>query len=157
MPEVLHLTLLWVCLGTGVRSSAIDVPEATPPSNSNCEFWCKTPYNAFYCCDNDGETVTPEEPEHDGECPQVRSECPGIYKNLPGTLPDFDIYGLPYPDDPKICAHDSVCSAWEKCCFDRCFDRHVCKFAYSTDTDVEYSESAFRDGDIVQEATYLLG
>ncbi|XP_047478805.1 uncharacterized protein LOC125031862 [Penaeus chinensis] len=153
MQQVLYSALLWACLWNGVRSSPIYATEVTPASK--CVYWCKTPDFKFYCCDNDGETFDPEELEHDGQCPQVRRECPGKYKNLPSILPDFDDNGVPYPDNPKFCAHDSACNAWEKCCYDHCFERHVCKFAYSSGTNIEYSENPFREGDIFQETTYL--
>ncbi|CAL4119571.1 unnamed protein product [Meganyctiphanes norvegica] len=47
-----------------------------------------------------------------GSCPPIRTFCPSF-------LPT-----------PKACVYDPQCFAYQKCCYDRCYRRRVCKTKY---------------------------
>ncbi|KAG7154023.1 hypothetical protein Hamer_G020087 [Homarus americanus] len=114
------------------------VPPPGPAPASNCQYWCRTPENRFYCC------------QHSGYCPATRAVCPITRKPLQDHLPRVDYNGVTFPDLPKFCATDGSCEGYEKCCFDRCFRRHVCKFAFSEDGPLTYSDEAGLQADVVQ-------
>ncbi|XP_069159212.1 uncharacterized protein [Procambarus clarkii] len=122
-------------------------PQAPAPP-SRCQYWCRTPEDTFYCCTDDHLS---DPTEHAGYCPATRVVCPVVAKLLPDTLPRRDYNGVAFPDLPKFCATDGGCEDYEKCCFDRCFRKHVCKFASSEDVQLlRYSEEAALQGDVVQ-------
>ncbi|XP_042208489.1 uncharacterized protein LOC121856825 isoform X2 [Homarus americanus] len=123
------------------------VPPPGPAPASNCQYWCRTPENRFYCCRDD---VLSEPTEHSGYCPATRAVCPITRKPLQDHLPRVDYNGVTFPDLPKFCATDGSCEGYEKCCFDRCFRRHVCKFAFSEDGPLTYSDEAGLQADVVQ-------
>ncbi|XP_069943974.1 uncharacterized protein [Cherax quadricarinatus] len=146
------LTLLSLVVWRVVGLPAAPVPPSTAPAASpappsNCEYWCRTPEDTFYCC-HDDQLSDPT--EHPGYCPATRSTCPTIDKKLPETLPRRDYNGITFPDLPRFCATDGSCEHYEKCCFDRCFRKHVCKFAFSEDTKLKYSDKAELQADVVQ-------
>lgn len=78
--------------------------------SSNCKYICKR-HEAFYCCDDGTNPHTERKPDiHGGNCPMVRSLC------IRNTL-------------IIKCAHDGQCAPSDRCCFDACVDRHICKQA----------------------------
>jgi len=83
------------------------------PQTSSCRYWCRTPEGKNYCCENNRER--PRNPitalvTKPGFCPQVRTECP-----------------LRSHFGPQTCSSDGSCAGIDRCCFDRCLNRHVCK------------------------------
>ena len=77
--------------------------------SATCRYWCKTPENQFYCCENLNDPIRPIGVKP-GSCPPVRPNC----------LRSF--FGPPQP-----CSNDGSCAGTDKCCFDRCLEQHVCK------------------------------
>ncbi|XP_064116434.1 uncharacterized protein LOC135222245 [Macrobrachium nipponense] len=84
--------------------------------STSCRYWCETPEGAFYCC---GQPTSPRPrpvyatlaPPRAGCCPAVRPVCTKAFVS-----------------PPVPCAYDSECfNSLDKCCFDRCLQRHVCK------------------------------
>ncbi|XP_047489831.1 uncharacterized protein LOC125039681 [Penaeus chinensis] len=80
--------------------------------HQSCTYWCATPENQFYCCEHGPTKPTLPPFGRPGCCPAVRPECPTTRVGPPET-----------------CSHDHACtrSPTDKCCFDRCLGRHVCK------------------------------
>ncbi|XP_042887761.1 uncharacterized protein LOC122263417 isoform X2 [Penaeus japonicus] len=78
----------------------------------SCTYWCETPENQFYCCDQGPTKPTLPPFVRPGCCPAVRPECPGFRVGAPET-----------------CSHDNACTRnfTDKCCYDRCLKRNVCK------------------------------
>merc|ERR1711872_923284 len=84
------------------------------PQTSTCRYWCKTPEGKNYCCENNAEA--PKNPvtalvSKPGFCPTPRAECP-----LRGAF-----------GGPQTCSGDGSCVGTDRCCFDRCLGRHICK------------------------------
>ncbi|XP_069993244.1 dnaJ homolog subfamily C member 7 homolog [Penaeus vannamei] len=77
--------------------------------SSSCRYWCRTPYNQYYCCENSNQGPS-NVAVHPGRCPHVRPTCP-------------DVRSLA----PRSCSSDGGCGWQEKCCFDTCLGHHVCK------------------------------
>ena len=76
---------------------------------ASCRYWCRTPLNQFYCCEDTSQT--PSQPGlKPGFCPPVRPECPPTR------------FG-----PPQTCSHDYACFGVDKCCYDTCLQQHVCK------------------------------
>nr|QIE09215.1 re-crustin [Rimicaris exoculata] len=86
-----------------------------PGGSSSCKYWCRTPENQAYCCENGNQAQrpTPRPTIRPGICPPVRPQCPPTR------------FGGP----PQTCSSDSSCTNnyTDKCCFDRCLEEHVCK------------------------------
>ncbi|XP_071530486.1 uncharacterized protein [Panulirus ornatus] len=136
--------------GVAGAAQASSPPHHDPHSHappSNCQYWCRTPDDHFYCC-RDDYLVDPI--EHPGYCPATRAICAPTHKPLPDALPRVDENGVTFPDFPKFCATDGGCQVYEKCCFDRCFRRHMCKFAFSEDGELTYSSEHGIQADVVQ-------
>ncbi|KAG7170695.1 uncharacterized protein LOC121864218 [Homarus americanus] len=74
---------------------------------TGCKYYCSR-YNPWdiYCC---------EESTSYGklQCPEIRESCPGSFRHS----------ALQY------CVQDRECQYGQKCCFDVCVHRHVCKAA----------------------------
>ncbi|XP_076058503.1 uncharacterized protein LOC143035518 [Oratosquilla oratoria] len=81
------------------------------PGSSRCRYWCKTPENQYYCCEDNNQPIRPVQ-EKFGTCPPVRLECP---QTRIATGP------------PLTCSNDGSCPVSDKCCFDVCLKEHVCK------------------------------
>lgn len=116
--------------------------------SSPCRYWCQTHEDHYYCCPSGHpeEWKTDDkislmnfwvhiidsiinwhsskhEVQHESEhhassshaskfhCPPVRSICPRVWS----------------ADPPKLCHFDKTCEYWEKCCYDICLDKKVCK------------------------------
>ncbi|XP_066968457.1 elastin-like [Macrobrachium rosenbergii] len=85
--------------------------QGFPGGSGSCKYWCRTPQQQAYCCDqgNNGGRFPGVRP---GYCPPVRPACPPTR------------FGGP----PITCAHDNDCASFsDKCCFDTCLEHHVCK------------------------------
>merc|ERR1712002_546019 len=80
---------------------------------ATCRRWCKTPEGQDYCCEHNTDpikhpvTALVTKP---GYCPQVRAEC--VIRGQFG---------------PQTCSSDGGCHGNDRCCYDRCLQRHVCK------------------------------
>ena len=76
---------------------------------SPCRYWCKTPEDELYCCETlkDPQLAVGSKP---GNCPSMRDGCTRVV----GLM-------------PFVCSSDGACFGEEKCCYDRCLDRHICK------------------------------
>ncbi|ROT79124.1 antimicrobial peptide type 2 precursor IIb [Penaeus vannamei] len=79
-------------------------------------YWCKTPQNQAYCCE-DGHDPVSQPFVKPGSCPPVRPQCPPVRS---GFRP------------PNQCSNDSRCPGHEKCCYDTCLEHHTCKAPGST-------------------------
>lgn len=80
--------------------------------STSCRYWCRTPYNQYYCCQNGannlGNGYNNVKP---GRCPPVRPVCPPTRAFGP----------------PRPCSGDSSCGGSDKCCYDTCLGQRVCK------------------------------
>nr|ACF25907.1 crustin-1 [Eriocheir sinensis]ACR77767.1 crustin I [Eriocheir sinensis]ADB10836.1 crustin [Eriocheir sinensis]UCU83344.1 crustin [Eriocheir hepuensis] len=79
--------------------------------HATCRYWCKTPENQTYCCEDERE-IPSKVGLKPGKCPPVRPVCP----------PTRGFF-----EPPKTCSNDGSCYGADKCCFDRCLGEHVCK------------------------------
>ncbi|XP_064100967.1 keratin, type I cytoskeletal 24-like [Macrobrachium nipponense] len=79
-------------------------------SLGSCRFRCRSPQGQVYCCE-DTNQFAPVIFVKPGECPPVRPSCPAV-RSL---------------DPPIHCSNDGRCSGIDKCCFDTCLQRSVCK------------------------------
>ncbi|KAK3869254.1 hypothetical protein Pcinc_025431 [Petrolisthes cinctipes] len=95
--------------GAGLGGISAVSPGVNPPSS--CRRWCRTPENSVYCCKNNFESEGNPFVVKQGVCPPVRLQCPNIRNFQP----------------PGTCASDGDCSSLDKCCFDRCLEKHICK------------------------------
>ncbi|KAK3869253.1 hypothetical protein Pcinc_025430 [Petrolisthes cinctipes] len=77
--------------------------------SSGCRYWCDTPEGQYYCCENINTPQTFVGVVKPGFCPPVRPVCPRNFR------------------PPQSCSNDGGCGGVDKCCFDRCLSRHVCK------------------------------
>nr|XP_027236662.1 uncharacterized protein LOC113827916 [Penaeus vannamei]QOL09975.1 type VII crustin cruVII [Penaeus vannamei] len=98
-----------------IFSGAVSKPHPHPyPTtlHQSCTYWCSTPENQFYCCEHGPTKPTLPPFVRPGCCPAVRPVCPATRVGPPET-----------------CSHDHACTRnpTDKCCFDRCLGRHVCK------------------------------
>ncbi|XP_042888360.1 uncharacterized protein LOC122263801 [Penaeus japonicus] len=84
--------------------------------SKSCRYWCKTPQNQAYCCE-DGNDPVSQPFVKPGKCPPVRPQCPPVRS---GFRP------------PNQCSNDSRCPGYEKCCYDTCLEHHTCKAPGST-------------------------
>ncbi|CAL4112057.1 unnamed protein product [Meganyctiphanes norvegica] len=116
----------------------------TNAPESDCQYWCVTPENKFYCCDDDTNSKLVE---NSGVCPVIRRACPVTNVNLAWHLPREDDQHVPLPDIFKNCAQDGACDPWEKCCYDSCLKKHVCKFAHSNADGypLQYSDNGYSE------------
>ncbi|XP_037081493.1 uncharacterized protein LOC119102235 [Pollicipes pollicipes] len=88
------------------------MPQSRHRSRS-CTYWCKTPTNRFYCCDDTPITHRPPVDQgHQGTCPPVRPFCPRRSLQSVG---------------PRPCRSDFQCGRADKCCYDVCLKQRVCK------------------------------
>jgi len=84
---------------------------AQTAESSRCRYTCRHGITGkLYCCDDGTNRRGPADAIHGGQCPPKRLLC------LHNTF--F-----------ASCAHDGQCAASDKCCFDTCANRHVCKTA----------------------------
>ncbi|CAL4063316.1 unnamed protein product [Meganyctiphanes norvegica] len=84
--------------------------------SGSCKYWCKTPQNQYYCCEQPGQQIGGGNPGGNvgtkpGFCPPVRPKCPPTR------------FGGP----PRQCSNDYSCGGRDKCCFDTCLQHHTCK------------------------------
>ncbi|XP_068230643.1 uncharacterized protein [Palaemon carinicauda] len=79
-------------------------------ASGTCRYWCRTPQGQNYCCEGNDKpaSVIFVKP---GLCPPVRPNCPPVRSLVP----------------PHSCANDGRCSGVDKCCFDTCLQKSVCK------------------------------
>lgn len=84
---------------------------AKPTAEEECRYWCPNAYNEVYCCESKYEAELPVGVKS-GFCPAVRSQCPQVQGRHRG---------------PKKCSNDYSCSGSDKCCYDTCLSRHICK------------------------------
>nr|XP_027235862.1 uncharacterized protein LOC113827160 [Penaeus vannamei] len=98
--------------GVGVVGGHGDVAGGS----KSCRYWCKTPQNQAYCCE-DGHDPVSQPFVKPGSCPPVRPQCPPVRS---GFRP------------PNQCSNDSRCPGHEKCCYDTCLEHHTCKAPGST-------------------------
>ncbi|XP_063597669.1 uncharacterized protein LOC134774237 [Penaeus indicus] len=84
--------------------------------SKSCRYWCKTPQNQAYCCEDESDHVS-QPFVKPGSCPPVRPQCPPVRS---GFRP------------PNQCSNDSRCPGHEKCCYDTCLEHHTCKAPGST-------------------------
>lgn len=121
-----------------------------PIATQRCRYWCKTTHDQFYCCPDGHQRQLhqfkespwpfisdpsfwmgvlgggvgwnyfgshlrkPEESIHRQikHCPPLRAGCP---RNFDLSL------------SPEFCDNDYYCGVAEKCCYDVCIERKVCK------------------------------
>ena len=85
-----------------------------------CRFWCFTSTGSKYCCGYKGVRLSKP-----GVCPIDSELCPSF---------ELSKYHISYKTPKAIfCADDNKCPGIDKCCYDKCFKRHVCKPSYHLD------------------------
>ncbi|KAG7172931.1 putative crustin-like antimicrobial peptide 17 [Homarus americanus] len=98
-----------VCVAVMTLVVAVSsIPQFQAPAS--CRYWCKTPENRVFCCEDERTAPDPVITKIGG-CPPVRDVCPPV-RVFTG---------------PQTCAHDGNCPGDDKCCFDRCLEETVCK------------------------------
>ena len=98
-------------------------PYGPPPKpNKQCLFWCPHPTKGIYCC----KFKRPKGLKR-GTCPEVRSHCPSGLTDAKTSKASKFIVAPEGDGFPILCNVDTDCGGIDKCCYDRCFDGHVCK------------------------------
>lgn len=80
------------------------------PVSGGCRFWCRTPKNQVYCCEDANAPQNPVGVKA-GVCPAARPACPPTRSLGP----------------PPPCSNDGSCVGVDKCCYDTCLKEHTCK------------------------------
>nr|XP_045612308.1 perlwapin-like [Procambarus clarkii] len=74
--------------------------------NQGCRYFCRTPTNALYCCEDERSPINR---------PTVKPLlCPAV-----GTRCNPSSFAIP-------CSNDGACPGNNKCCYDVCRRRHIC-------------------------------
>ncbi|KAK8724754.1 hypothetical protein OTU49_010904 [Cherax quadricarinatus] len=74
--------------------------------DQGCRYYCRRPGNDLYCCEDESDPFTRPALKL-GICPAVGRQC---------------------SRDPVVigCSNDSRCPGQDKCCYDVCYQRHIC-------------------------------
>ncbi|XP_042882152.1 keratin, type I cytoskeletal 10-like [Penaeus japonicus] len=96
--------------GGGIHGGGGIIGGGIATGPSECRYWCKTPEDQAYCCETAQEPESPVGTKF-LECPDVRPTCPQGLRAGP----------------PVPCSNDYKCAGFDKCCYDRCLQQHVCK------------------------------